>query len=663
MSKRAAALFAIWVVTGCAREADPLPALVAVPHPELAGIEEVVRKQLEAQRAELEARLGRGDDARVLADAFGGMGELYHAYELTQAAAACYANAERLDPRSFLWPYYSAVLHQEAGALPAAAESLERALEHRPGDLPARLRLGEVRLALGDAAGAREHFEALFADEAYAAAAHFGLGRAAAADGDYRQAAEHFKQTLELQPRAGIVHHSLGMALRRLDRPEEARGHLEMRASGEVLAPDRLMERVDKLAVSSGAYLERGNRALMRGELNEAAAMLSAALEADPTLTEARRNLAHVLMRRGDPAAAIEQLETAIESDPEDVWLHVDLANAFLQRGFAERAVDALRRAVELDPGLVQAHFNLANALIGLERWAEAGPHLDAVLRIEAGHWRARYLRAMTRHQGGETADAIRELRTLLDAEPTCAVVRQALAKVLQDAGRPERAMAVYREGLDLEIPAEEKAELLEALARLAWQRGARQEAVGHWRRATEIVPASSQAFTNLANALQLLGQREEARQLFARAVELDPDNATARLSEASLWILAGELATARERLEAAVAVSPDHPGLNHTLARLLATASKSQIRDGRRALALANQVYSQERSLEHAETVAMALAELGRFEEAIRWQRGLVNQAAAGGDRGTKARLMTSLRLYENRQPVRVKSKTPDGP
>ncbi len=137
--------------------------------------------------------------------------------------------------------------------------------------------------------------------------------------------------------------------------------------------------------------------------------------------------------------------------------------------------------------------------------------------------------------------------------------------------------------------------------------------------------------------------------------MELDPANATARLSEASLWILAGDFDTARQRLEAAVAAAPDHPGILDTLARLLATGPTAAVRDGRRALALARQAYGLENTLEHAETVGMALAELGQFEEAIRWQRGLLNRASTNADRRVLQRLVKNFKLYESRRPVRI--------
>ncbi len=650
------ALLTLLGATGCDREPPVLPAdLVPIEHPDLGAIEDAARQQLEGRRSALESKLAKGVGAAELAGAFGDMGEHYHSYELLDAGAACYANAETLDPDSFLWPYYLGAVQQAAGDLESAAASLERALATRPGDPPATRRLGEVRLALGDVEGARERFQALFADDRFAAAARFGLGRVAAAGGDQAVAVEHFERTLELQPEAGIVHYPLAQALRSLGRTDDAAVHLGAEAAGEVASPDRLMERMEAVAISSGAYLKRGNRALMSGRLDDAAEAFRSAVEADPETSAARRNLALVLMRQGDAGGAIEELKAAEEADPENVWVHVDLGNAYLGKRLGEQAVLSLRRAVELDPTLTSAHFNLANALLSLDRWDEARPHLQEVLRLDPEHERARYQLAMASQHSGDTDTAVRDLRALLAEDPRFTVARLGLATVLTEARRNREAMEVYRQGLALELPAEEQISLLQPLAKLAWQQGRRRPAIDYWRRVTELAPDSSQTWTDLANALQIAGQRPEALALFAKATELDPGNATAWLSEASLWILDEEFATARDRLEAALMHTPDHAGLNDTLARVLATSPGAETRDGERAMTLARKAYALDSTVEYAETFGMALAETGRFEEAIRWQRSVINEAARVGNQAILPRLIKNLRLYESRQPVRI--------
>ena len=91
-----------------------------------------------------------------------------------------------------------------------------------------------------------------------------------------------------------------------------------------------------------------------------------------------------------------------------------------------------------------------------------------------------------------------------------------------------------------------------------------------------------------------------------------------------------------------------------HRLARLLATASDDTVREGRLALELAEKLLEETRSAVHAETVAMALAETGQFDDAIRLQRSLIAQAEAEADSRYVDRLRENLSRYEKGEPSR---------
>ena len=61
-----------------------------------------------------------------------------------------------------------------------------------------------------------------------------------------------------------------------------------------------------------------------------------------------------------------------------------------------------------------------------------------------------------------------------------------------------------------------------------------------------------------------------------------------------------------------------------------------------------------QGRSPATGETMAMALAETGRFDEAVGWQRDVLSAAQTAGRAELIPRLSANLRLYQNRQPCR---------
>ena len=91
----------------------------------------------------------------------------------------------------------------------------------------------------------------------------------------------------------------------------------------------------------------------------------------------------------------------------------------------------------------------------------------------------------------------------------------------------------------------------------------------------------------------------------------------------------------------------PERTATATTLARLLASSPDRSIRDGRRAFDLATTVYSTEPTPVHGETIALALAELGRCEEALAWMRRAVSEAEQAQDSGEAARLRGEIARY----------------
>jgi hypothetical protein len=110
----------------------------------------------------------------------------------------------------------------------------------------------------------------------------------------------------------------------------------------------------------------------------------------------------------------------------------------------------------------------------------------------------------------------------------------------------------------------------------------------------------------------------------------------------------------ARGALESGLERLPGNPVLTSSLAEVLAGSPDPAVRDGKRALELATAAYRANRGPEHGEAVGMALAELGRFDEAASHQRGLVAEAA-GASAEVRARLAANLARYERREPVRI--------
>jgi thioredoxin-like negative regulator of GroEL len=134
------------------------------------------------------------------------------------------------------------------------------------------------------------------------------------------------------------------------------------------------------------------------------------------------------------------------------------------------------------------------------------------------------------------------------------------------------------------------------------------------------------------------------------------PDNARAHLGLARALMARGDWRQARSVLEAARQRLPGDAAIAHDLAELLASSPDPAVRDGQRALDLAMSAYATTKGAEHAEVVGMALAELGRFPEAVDLQRKLAAQAeAARAPADMRARLKANLGQYQRGQRARM--------
>jgi len=583
------AALAVTMVAGCSdRETSgprgPAGAGLELPEvslPFLDGVEPAAREQLDAQRRALDRLRGSPRaDREALAEAYGEMGRLCHAYGLGEVAARSYEAAESLAPEAVRWSYLAGVLAQEGGDFEQARTAFERVLARQRGHGPAALRLGETLLALQRPDEARRAFaRARDAGERFEPAARFGLGRTAQALGEPEVALAELEAVLAARPEAGRARYPMALVLRQLGRLDEARRQLERPGTGEVSFPDPEVEALRDLPAGSGAHMRRGGEALIAGRLAEAEESFRRAVAVDPDYADARRNLALTLLRQGRAGEAAEQLTEGLRRQPDHVWLHFDLGQARLAGGDVEAAVESFRRATRLAPDFTGARFSLANALIRLGRWEEARGHLERLVEADPGDHDARYLLAMDRYQAGDRAAAEAELRRLLAENPGHAAAREGLAQILLTARRFAEAASEY----------------------------------------AAVEPATGQSIAGGAVALSQAGRQREALAL----------------------------------LEEGAASLPGDGAISLALARLLATCPDPALRDGRRALELAERLYRARPTFLHAEAVAMALAAAGEYSRAADWQRSLLAQVREAGQAPLAARLEADLRLYERGLPV----------
>ncbi len=420
---------------------SPSPeSLLPVPEVALDGLEPEVAEQLRSSREVLAKTLDTpGIPAADLAENFGLLGQIYHAYGLTDAARACYLNANSLAPANFKWNYYLGSLAIKEGRLAEAVEPLQRALAFQPENVTALVRLGEVYLQQGELPEARDNFLKAMTLNRNNPAATFGLGQVALSNREYPDAVGLFHKTLALVPDANAVHYPLALAYRGLGLKEEAERHLKQQGQVGVTVADPLMDELATLKRGEIVFLLRGREAFQAGRYKDAAELFLKAAAADPQSARARINASAALAGMGDYQGASDQLRRALDLQPEDPSANYNMGTLLLSRGLPKEAKPFLEKAVELNPRDDAAHLELGRALLGSGSAAQAAAEFREALRINPANEDARLEVARRLVEERLYGDARSLLETALREHPGDGRTIHALARIL--AASPDPAV------------------------------------------------------------------------------------------------------------------------------------------------------------------------------------------------------------------------------
>jgi tetratricopeptide (TPR) repeat protein len=376
------------------------------------------------------------------------------------------------------------------------------------------------------------------------------------------------------------------------------------------------------LACTSGNFIAHnnlGSALAMDGNFEEAAVQFRNALQVNPSLAEAHRNLGIIFDKTGHAEEAISELQQATDINPNFSKAFYNLGAVLFEKGDTEAAIAKYSRALEITPDYAEAMNNLGIALYGK----------------------------------GEKEKAIALYRQALDINPDYPEALGNLGVALFDKGEKEEAIAQYRRAVKIRP---DYAEALGNLGVALLDKGEREEAIAQYRKALESDPKYVKAEYNWGGALASEGKLDEAIAHFRHAVKIKPDYALAYSSLGLVCFEKGETREAVSAWQQALQVKPDQADIQNNLAWVLATASEASVRDGAKAVALAERASQLNggRNAAVLHTLAAAYAEAGRFEDATATARHALELATAEKDNDLTAKLPGEIKLYEAHTPAR---------
>ncbi len=436
--------------------------------------------------------------------------------------------------------------------------------------------------------------------------AHNNLGDALLKKGSVDEAIAHFQKALQIKPDYAEAHNNLGDALLQKGSVDEAIAHCQRALQ---IKPD-----------FAEAHNNLGDALFQKGSVDEAIAHFQKALQIKPDYAEAHNNLGNALFTKGSVDEAIAHYQKALQITPDSMEAHNNLGNALFQKGSVDEAIVHYQKALQIKPGYAKAHNNLGNALFTKGSVDEAIAHFQKALQIKPDYAEAHNNLGNALLKKGSVDEAIAHFQKALQIKPGYAEAHYNLGNALFTKGSVDEAIAHFQKVLQI------KPDFAEAhynLGNALLKKGSVDEAIAHYQKALQIKPHSMEAHNNLGNALLKKGSVDEAIVHYQKALQIGPDNAE----------------------------------VQNNLARVLATCRQASLRNGNKAVELAqraNQLTGDGNPVVLG-TLAAAYAEAGRFPEAVETAQRALQLAERQSNTALADAIRSQLKLYQAGLPFHL--------
>lgn len=409
--------------------------------------------------------------------------------------------------------------------------------------------------------------------------------------------------------------------------------------------------------------------------------------------------LGYLYKSEGNFQAAIPQFERVLGLESRNVPSRLHLAEAEIQLGRSADAKMRLREVIDIEPDNAAAYFLLAD-LAGPDETSRAIGYYEKVLELQPQASVVHYPLALAYRKQGDLERSrehlakrgdtyievhdplllhLQQLRTSAQAgmadgsrlmkEGRLSEAAETFERVLKEdstnvganlnlgvayarLGRFDAAMGAFERVVRLD-PSNSSAHY--NLGLILAGHGEFQEAFEHLQAAVRSDPGNNSARFALAKLLWRNGRCREAVPVFRGLLKTSPGNVEARIDEAECLVRLGEDREALQAIEFGYQASPGQAALQEAVVRVLAASPDAGVRDGQRAVRLAEALVAASRRPETLESLAMAYAELRRFPEAIRAQEEAVAAAARENRAGLADYLRGTLQRYQRGLPCRT--------
>jgi tetratricopeptide (TPR) repeat protein len=249
-------------------------------------------------------------------------------------------------------------------------------------------------------------------------------------------------------------------------------------------------------------------------------------------------------------------------------------------------------------------------------------------------------------------ADAETLWKTTLRLNPDSWLAHNNIAAINLERGNADEALSHYQKAAQIN-PRSVEAQF--NLGNIFLRKGRADDAITQYQTAVKINPRYAAAQFNLGAALAQKGRLDDAIAQYQKALQTNPGDARGHLNLALTLLEKGRTSEVAPHFQKALELGPEKPQILNSVAWTLATCSEASLRNGGKAVQLAQRANDLDggRNPATLRTLAAAFAEAGRFGDAMSTAQKAMELARTAGQQDLAAWLDIELNRYKQGLPL----------
>jgi tetratricopeptide (TPR) repeat protein len=360
---------------------------------------------------------------------------------------------------------------------------------------------------------------------------------------------------------------------------------------------------------------------------------------------------------RETPAEQLGDIEAAVAANDTNDEALRERAQIYLDMDRIDDAIADLSRIIELDESDTDTREQVVQLLTATEKYDEAIAFVDEFIEQDKTSARGYILRSSILLDQGETEKALADIEKAIEVEPNSTIGLLLRAQVYANDENFEEAYADLERVLELE-PGDPQALLLRSS--VAQIEGNFEAAIRDLNRLLRRNPDNLELRLQIAATYLMDKRPSRAIDIYTRIIREDETEWQALRGRADAYLGVGKHQEAIKDYEQALPHSEDDAGILNNYAWVLATSTDDAVRDGSKAIELAERAceVTNYEAAHILSTLAAAHAESGDFEKALEWSQKAVD---LGAENEIDDQLKQELASYKAKKPWREMQKQED--